>query len=335
MGLLLTFSPFAFGFTGIQLFLLISGFLIHLGYLKKGAELDVPHYINRRFWRIYPAYLLVLLFFAFAIKEPVNAWDIVSHLLFIHTWDNDTFFTINPSLWSLGLEFQLYMLYPALLYIRKKVGINKAVLLLAVLAFAFSFEGMEYLTISVSPMRMWVVWGMGAWLAERYVSGKGLPRLNWWQLTVFLLLIVFSRYFKLYWHIAHHAFAFFYLVAIGTYLSMPEQKLNRFIKPFYKLVVWFGVISYSVYLIHQPFLPQLLAYFGDRELYGFSSPSLIAYVVRKIGAMGIVLLLITAVSYTLYYFVELKSVKWGRAFYDRYVKPYREKPDLEKRTANT
>ena len=63
----LSMSPFAFGWMGVTLFFLISGFLIHYITLKKGIDyFNLKLYFNKRFWRIYPPYLLALLFFIFA-----------------------------------------------------------------------------------------------------------------------------------------------------------------------------------------------------------------------------------------------------------------------------
>ncbi|PRY10273.1 peptidoglycan/LPS O-acetylase OafA/YrhL [Pontibacter ummariensis] len=325
LSLLLAFSPVGFGWSGVPLFLLISGFLIHYGYLQKGTPLDIAAFINRRFWRIYPVYLLVMLFFAITVSNPVNRWDIVSHLLLIHNWDQTTIFSINPSLWSLALEFQLYMLFPLFLYIRNRVGINKTLLLLSILAVVFSFGDMEDWTTRLSLMRMWVIWGMGAWLAERYVSGCGIPRLNRWQLAGVLMLVVSIKFFNFYKVWDYHAFSCFYLLALGAYLSKPVKKLNRVTRPVYKVAVWFGLISYSVYLIHQPFLPQLIRYFVDQWQDRFSLPPTVTFYFSKGMAIGFILLIVSAVAYTLYTFLELESVKWGRAFFKKFILPYRKK----------
>lgn len=61
-----SFSPLNYGSYGVELFLVISGFLIHYNYLIRGAgRLNLNHYFSRRFWRIYPPYILVLFFLLF------------------------------------------------------------------------------------------------------------------------------------------------------------------------------------------------------------------------------------------------------------------------------
>src|SRR5580693_8465133 len=64
--IILNFSPSAFGWSGVNLFLLISGFLLHLGFLSSNKPFRPIDFFSKRFWRIYPPYLLVLLFFCAA-----------------------------------------------------------------------------------------------------------------------------------------------------------------------------------------------------------------------------------------------------------------------------
>lgn len=54
---ILNFSPAAFGYTGVHLFLIISGFLIHMGTVRaetKGKTFEGGTFFSKRFWRIYP-----------------------------------------------------------------------------------------------------------------------------------------------------------------------------------------------------------------------------------------------------------------------------------------
>src|SRR5688500_8166528 len=56
--------PISFGFTGVYLFFVISGFCIHLRWVKSatnqdtGKPLDFISFWKRRFQRIYPAYIV-------------------------------------------------------------------------------------------------------------------------------------------------------------------------------------------------------------------------------------------------------------------------------------
>ncbi|MDQ2772566.1 MAG: acyltransferase family protein, partial [Bacteroidota bacterium] len=105
--LALALTPGGMGTQGVTLFLVISGFLIHWGYLKSGASFRAGEFFSRRFWRIYPPYLVALLLFGFTLGFG-GGRSLLAHLTLTHNLSDQTFATINPSFWSLALEAQLY-----------------------------------------------------------------------------------------------------------------------------------------------------------------------------------------------------------------------------------
>ena len=90
--LVLRFSPTAFGWMGVQLFLVISGYLIHRNYLLNGSIFNAAIFFNKRFWRIYPPYLVVLFviitFLPFTIFGGISIMDIISHIFLFHNFSN-------------------------------------------------------------------------------------------------------------------------------------------------------------------------------------------------------------------------------------------------------
>lgn len=81
-------------------------------------------------------------------------------------------------------------------------------------------------------------------------------------------------------------------------LDMPARWLRSL--PF-KAFTAIGLCSYSIYLIHQPFLRPLLRYFGE---YG---PLPLAISVKLVVVFGVIFLL----SWSLYQLVELPSIAFG------------------------
>ncbi len=67
--LLLNVLPRSIGWGGVTLFILVSGFLLHLGYLRTQQPFSLRGFYTRRFWRVYPPYLLVLLVFSLSSKR--------------------------------------------------------------------------------------------------------------------------------------------------------------------------------------------------------------------------------------------------------------------------
>jgi len=113
----------ACGYIFVDLLLLLSGFLLMLGFLSGRNRRIGPFYAGR-LTRILPSYLLcvLVLFFAFALPNGLyrNAaharTDILSHLTFTHTFFYDAYYAskINGALWTLCIEMQFYLVFPLL-----------------------------------------------------------------------------------------------------------------------------------------------------------------------------------------------------------------------------
>jgi peptidoglycan/LPS O-acetylase OafA/YrhL len=121
---------FAQGWIGVDIFFVISGFLI-TGILwdSRGNERYFRRFYARRILRIWPVYLLIL-FLAFCIiplwrwssgglalnipKEPIGIW---AYLLFIQNLFGGLLF-LSPLLgvtWSLAIEEQFYLVWPVVM----------------------------------------------------------------------------------------------------------------------------------------------------------------------------------------------------------------------------
>jgi peptidoglycan/LPS O-acetylase OafA/YrhL len=117
----------SFGYIGVCLFFVISGFCIHLQWAKARANRK-PHQISfgsfwkRRIRRLYPPYLfaLALFFLMAALSTGIDithffVYDVVMHLLMLHNLDPQTCYSINGVFWTLAVEEQLYLAYFLLL----------------------------------------------------------------------------------------------------------------------------------------------------------------------------------------------------------------------------
>jgi peptidoglycan/LPS O-acetylase OafA/YrhL len=106
------------GALGVYLFFVISGLCIRLSQRNAG-QFTIGEFYWRRFWRIYPPYLLILLLLV--VFKDVNVWhrpgsvDFLTHLLLVHNFWGDFRLSISVPFWSLAYEAQLYLLYPVLL----------------------------------------------------------------------------------------------------------------------------------------------------------------------------------------------------------------------------
>jgi peptidoglycan/LPS O-acetylase OafA/YrhL len=109
------------GFSGVDLFFFLSGFVIAYPFIKAAAA-GAPqpgwrHFAYRRFVKIVPSYVLSIgLMAAFGYVHFASfgdaLWHLGTHLAFIHTWFVSTAGSINGVLWSLAVEVQFYVLFP-------------------------------------------------------------------------------------------------------------------------------------------------------------------------------------------------------------------------------
>ncbi|HLZ89419.1 MAG TPA: acyltransferase family protein, partial [Puia sp.] len=126
--LLLNLLPRTIGWGGVTIFILVSGFLLHLGYLRDPERFTLRGFYSRRFWRVYPPYLLVLLVFSLFLEKDLFGsrfgWlTFFLHVFSLHNLFTRTYFSVNPTFWCLALEVQLYVLYAVFLYGRKRWGV--------------------------------------------------------------------------------------------------------------------------------------------------------------------------------------------------------------------
>ncbi|MBC8135138.1 MAG: acyltransferase [Fibrella sp.] len=109
------------GFCGVHLFFVLSGYLLAVPYCKAllaGTPLpDVRTFYLRRFIRVLPPYFVALaLFVAIRNISHLNVpsvKNIVSHLFLVFNYGSDVeFFSINPVFWTLAIELQFYLFLP-------------------------------------------------------------------------------------------------------------------------------------------------------------------------------------------------------------------------------
>jgi peptidoglycan/LPS O-acetylase OafA/YrhL len=111
------------GWLGVQLFFVLSGFLITNNLLSsRGAENYYGAFFGRRMLRIFPLYYLTLVFFFLLLpalaplsREVLQSYRYQwSFWLFLNNWLQGTGRTILwfPHYWSLAIEEQFYLVWP-------------------------------------------------------------------------------------------------------------------------------------------------------------------------------------------------------------------------------
>ena len=263
----LVLLPASLGWAGVAIFFVVSGFCIHLSFLRGGN--NWRNFFIRRFFRIYPAYLITLMFFALVFPRTRLAFHYVlhdccqlgSHVMLLHNFSAKYLFGINPSFWSIAVEIQLYLIYPLLLALVGRIGWNRSLMVVGLVEVMMrSSSGIMAVTSGIefhawfdySPFFFWYSWAIGAALADAYMHGRNLPFARS-SATVWLLLAIVSYLIKPLAPFSFLLFSVFTASVIAKFLNgwRPALPVPRAVVSHLQLL---GVCSYSFYLLHQPLL---------------------------------------------------------------------------------
>ncbi len=112
-----------FGHYAVDVFIVLSGYCLMLPIDRdNGGRMPggVLQYLRRRSLRILPPYfaalaLSLLVIWAMHRPDHVTPGDLVTHLLVVHNFSSRWIWSINPPLWSVAVEWQIYFAFPLLL----------------------------------------------------------------------------------------------------------------------------------------------------------------------------------------------------------------------------
>jgi peptidoglycan/LPS O-acetylase OafA/YrhL len=154
---------FAFGWTGVDLFFVLSGYLISAQLFSKiaqGQEISLKEFFLKRFFRIIPAYLVVVaLYFCIPLFREREAlpplWKFLTFTqnLGMNLRENGTF----SHAWSLCIEEQFYLLLPLILYFR--IGNKWLIIALFLAGFALRYVSWQQFVLPhLGEDDAWVHW---------------------------------------------------------------------------------------------------------------------------------------------------------------------------------
>lgn len=250
------------GGLGVTVFFVLSGFLIHYTFIR--GNQGIGQFWLRRWGRIYPPYLVALILLALVsgqLWEARGGTSFLHHLLFIHNYRDDFIYKFNPSMWSLAVEAQYYLLYPLLLGIRRAIGMTPVLAAAFVAQLAIHLlrsEGMistsgDAQACLLLPTR-YFDWILGMYVADCLLHDRQ----------------AFPIHRSAGWLCLAAAFAFHWtrwagitvapLTGLATavwidWIARMPARPGRFERLLFPL----GVGSYSLYLWHQPIVNEVVA----------------------------------------------------------------------------
>ncbi|MGE3142932.1 MAG: acyltransferase family protein [Hyphomonadaceae bacterium] len=318
------------GWLGVDLFFMLSGFIlahVYLGQAERG-RFRYAHFLQNRLARIYPMHLAalaaMLALYALAhatgagIGDP-NAFrlaDLPAHLLLIHAWGATAQVGWNFPSWSISAEWGAYLLFPLAaglaLRARTRPGLMLgAALALCLAAYAvldglhaqlpFLGRGFAEMTAQIGLLRIVPTFFAGVCL---YAFGKArtLPARAAWPLALIAagwIAIVSS--FALWEGLAWPALAALILALAETARRGREGFMGA------RALVLLGAASYALYMIH---LPIDIVYFHALEIVGIDANA--GFPVRLAALAGVFIVAIAA-SLFAYAWFEEPARRWVRA----------------------
>jgi len=268
IGFHLGWRIFEFGFLGVDIFFVISGYFMYNIYFRL-TENKLKTFYLKRIKRLLPAFLFTTLIgtlFFLTIALPFERTLLVTHNLYsnlvlsnFYFWSQNQYFTdgeLRPFLnfWSLALEIQFYLIFP-LVY---KIIMRSRIAFLLIFGFSLLiYSTLNYISPETAffmmPARLWQ-FQMGmlvAYLLSKNEAAKiififsKIIKFSIW--LFFFLILLFSQF------IEQQNFMLNVLVSLLTAIILGSSGLNqKSLNVVDKVGLLIGKYSYSLYLTHLP-----------------------------------------------------------------------------------
>lgn len=322
------------GYLGVEIFFVLSGFLIGTMLLKQFLNDDfsfsnIVIFLKRRWFRTLPNYFLVLsivLCIAYFYEIDLQWNSLWRYLFFLQNFESYSI-TIFVESWSLSVEEWTYVLVPIVLWwVTKIKGNKKMIFLVTVLGLIAIFHGLRFwhfYTESITDMNVWnaalkstviyridsILYGfLVAWFYRFFTEKLEKFRVYFFIIAVHL---VFFQYVvmnvlgfdlintPLYYQVFYFTFSSI-TIALGLPLFVFWKSGKGIIA---QATVFLSNISYSVYLLHY----SVISYVFKSYLLNRNTP------LSSIFVISIYLFIIVLLSFVM------------RRFYEKPILQYRDR----------
>ena len=303
---LMPFSALAHaGWIGVQLFFVLSGFLITTNLVEsRGAPNYFSAFFGRRTLRIFPLYFLTLIFFLFLLPSITDLTDSILNTyqhqiwlwLFLQNWAEPFGKSVYwfPHFWSLAVEEQFYLVWPFIVALLPDGRLLKACIGIISVAFLIRI-GMLFGGVDADKIYQFTICRMDALafgaiialifrkpsIAERIrrhgtlMIGSSLGLI----LIGALITHVYGIHDPITITVGYTALGFAMAVMVAVAAGGSITRIARLMRKFFSIAVLrsVGKYSYAMYIFHLPLSmvlwPKVSPYF---KLVGTGYPLLYA-----------------------------------------------------------
>jgi peptidoglycan/LPS O-acetylase OafA/YrhL len=328
------FYLFQFGWIGVNLFFLLSGYLI-TGRLYDQVETAgngyeyFRNFYGRRVLRIFPLYYACLFCFFVILPVVYSRYGLHFSGLYQEQWwywaylSNWNFYlhgypdnVILVTFWSLAVEEQFYLIWPFLFYYLARIGRVKVICFIWLLSLALRMTSANPVLSYFSTLTAAEPLLLGALLCILEREGRlGVirrlvaPAL---LLGVLVLVLVFARNGDLTnWNpmLMRYGYTGIDLLLAGLLYGVLAGRWRSFWRKVFAVgwICWLGRYSYGIYMFHWFILQMLVFKLQSLWLQTGGPPVMVYWVVRAAGTL--LLLLCAFLSYRFYErpFLRLKK----------------------------
>lgn len=274
------------GYIGVDIFFVISGYLMNEICKKSfGSPGWIIEFYKKRINRIYPALLFVVIvtglvalimlppsFLGQVRNEVIAALTFTSNFYYLFS-RSDYFSSVADSYillhtWSLGVEFQFYLIFPFVLIIgnykwfRKSQSFLFGILLVGSFICCVIFQEINAKSaFYFFPSRAWELF-LGAF-ASSLACKNPIPKITQW--VAIIILLVYGV-----WGLDTWAWPGFFTIVptVATAAILHARVSNADTILRWNLAQKIGSSSYSVYLVHWPIISILFNIGITLDIYG-------------------------------------------------------------------
>jgi peptidoglycan/LPS O-acetylase OafA/YrhL len=326
------------GHQAVILFFVLSGFVLSLQFLKENHKVSYKNFLIKRICRIYIPYLLAVAIgfvmrISFSRVHYEGIWQgtidwkvIVNHILMIGMFDQNAF---DPVIWSLVQEMRISILFPIIMLLVNRYDYKRMLAIGAVLSllgitlhYVFRNSGIDKVTNYYDTLLYSFMFIVGALIAK--YLGSIIQFYDRLRPSGRIVLPFFGLFIYVYSGIF---FGGVIARSLGDLICMVGSAIliisalcaARFAQMLkVKPLVFFGKISYSIYLLH------LIIFLTIINVFAGSIPT---WAIWVLGLTCTILL-----SKLFYDYVEVPCIKLGNTIVKNGVSakiPERKAPNLE------